>query len=420
MVFRHSNAPLDHFLGSHETRNDASCHLFDKLEGGRRQVSPCGSVGVEGVIDQPLVQRGVLLVAKNCFLGNVLHDAEAPSRASIPPRILPLRQYLSLNLVHGKRQAQAVGHLLQADDPGYLLDIGHAFHQLVTLETVDGADRDEDFAARALNVGDVHDLRESPICRLLLVGIQVLPQTTPASGFPGLLRHSSGPVPVEAIAGSLEFKRDLLFFREVLVVDVLDLRHIANAVGPRQVAARCRSPLSVVELALLLGLRHERFQHRGPDNALLGLFPILLDAVLVVPSDVDVHPVGPDKLCTFSVIGVDEDLVRDPILCHQGFPVSGCVQPTSQLDQHLHIDGDVDGLVSTRTPRLPAMPVPRRHYRQVGVTTQVLPVSHSARKDAHVDDVKEILHVARVVGDFGQRLSACVPGRTPFFACSMV
>ena len=26
----------------------------------------------------------------------------------------------------------------------------------------------------------------------------------------------------------------------------------------------------------------------------------------------------------------------------------------------------------------------------------------------HVNDVKEILHVARMVGDFGQRLSACV------------
>ena len=235
MIFRHSNASLDHFLGSPETRNNASCHLLDKLEGGRRQVSPRGSVGVEGVVDQPLVQRGVLLVAKNCFLGDVLHDPEAPSCASIPPRILPLRQYLSLNLVHGKRHAQAVGHLLQTDDPGYFLDAGHALHEMVTLETVDGADRDEDFAARALNVGDVHDLREAPVGRLLLVGIQVLPQTTPASA--GLLRHSSGPVSVEAIAGGLEFKRDLLFFREVLVVNVPDLRHIANAVGPRHVAA---------------------------------------------------------------------------------------------------------------------------------------------------------------------------------------
>ena len=146
-------------------------------------------------------------------------------------------------------------------------------------------------------------------------------------------------------------------------MNVPDFRHIANAVGPHHVAARCRGPLFVIELTLLVGLCHERFQHWGPDNALLGLLPILLDAVLVIPSDADIHPVRPDKLCTFSVIGVNEDLVRDPILRHQGFPVSGCVQPTSQLNQHLHIDGDVDGSVSTRTPRLPAMPVPRRHYR---------------------------------------------------------
>ena len=42
------------------------------------------------------------------------------------------------------------------------------------------------------------------------------------------------------------------------------------------------------------------------------------------------------------------------------------------------------------------------------MTTRGLPVPHAARKDAHVDDVKEVLHVARVVGDLRQRLSACV------------
>ena len=204
----------------------------------------------------------------------------------------------------------------------------------------------------------MHHLGEAPVCRLLLVGIQVLPQTTPASGFPGLLRHSSGPISVEAVAGSLELKHDLLVLRKIFVDDILDFRDIADAMGPRQVTARRWSPLFVVELAFLLDVGHEGLQHRGTDNALLGLFPVLLDAVLVVPPDTDVHPVGPDKLGTFSVIGVDEDLVRDPILRHQGFPVSGCVQPTSQLDQHLHVDGDVDGSVSTRTPRLPAVPVP--------------------------------------------------------------
>ena len=42
------------------------------------------------------------------------------------------------------------------------------------------------------------------------------------------------------------------------------------------------------------------------------------------------------------------------------------------------------------------------------MTTRGLPVPHAAREDAHVDDVKEVLHVARVVGDLRQRLSACV------------
>ena len=209
----------------------------------------------------------------------------------------------------------------------------------------------------------MHHFGEPPVCRLLPVGVEFLPQTTPASGFPGLLRHSTGPISVEAVASSLELKHDLLVLRKIFVDDILDFRDVADAMGPSQVTARRWSPLLVVGLAFLLEVGHEGLQHRGTDDAFLGLFSVLLDALLVVPPDADVHPVGPDKLGTFSVVGVDEDLVRDPILRHQGFPVSGCVQPTSQLDQPLHVDGDVDGSVSTRTPRLPAMPVPRRHYR---------------------------------------------------------
>ena len=44
----------------------------------------------------------------------------------------------------------------------------------------------------------------------------------------------------------------------------------------------------------------------------------------------------------------------------------------------------------------------------VGVATRGLPVTHSTREDAHVDDVKEVLRATCVVRDFGQRLSACV------------
>ena len=251
MIFWHSNASLDHFLCSFETRNNASCHLLDKLEGGGRQVSPRGSVGVEGVVDQPLVQGVVLLVAQDGFLGNVLHDPESPSCASIPSRVLSLRQDLGLNLVHRKRHAQAAGHLLQSDNSCNLFDIGHALHEVVNLIAVDCTRRDNDLAARAFDIGDVHDLREAPIGRLLLVGVQVLPQSAPATGLPGLLLHSTSPVPVKIIPSSLKLEGDLFLLGEVLVVDVPDLRHVLNSVRPHHVAASSRGPLLVVEFGTL-------------------------------------------------------------------------------------------------------------------------------------------------------------------------
>ena len=96
----------------------------------------------------------------------------------------------------------------------------------------------------------MRDLREAPVGRLLLVGVQVLPKSASATGLPGLLLYRTSPVPVKTIPSSLKFKGDLFLLGEALVLDVPDLGHVSDPVRPHHVAASGRGPLLVVEFAI--------------------------------------------------------------------------------------------------------------------------------------------------------------------------
>ena len=180
---------------------------------------------------------------------------------------------------------------MQSNDPCDLFDVGRALVEVIALIAMDCALRDHDLAAWTLDIGDAHDLREAP-SRLLLVGIQVLPKSAPATGLPGLLLHRTRPVSVETISSRLEFKGNLLILRKVFVEDILDLVDASDPVRPRHVTACSWSPLFVRELTLFVRFGREGFEDRRRVHAVLHVLAKFLDAFLVVPSQADVHAIG--------------------------------------------------------------------------------------------------------------------------------
>ena len=226
----HGNDSLDHLLRPLEAGDDATGHLLDEFEGRRRPGAPSSRVRIEGVVDKALVQGSVLLVPQYGLLRDVFHDSEPSLCATVAMSIFLLGENLSLDLLHHEWNADVIGHLLQPSNSGDFIHVSQVLLQGVALKTVNQAHWVRAMAPFANFIRNMHDLRKAPVARLFLVGIQVLPETTAATGLPGPRLHSASPVPMESVAGRLKIQRNLSALWQVLA-RVLALHGFADAVG---------------------------------------------------------------------------------------------------------------------------------------------------------------------------------------------
>ena len=102
--------------------------------------------------------------------------------------------------------------------------------------------------------------------------------------------------------------------------------------------------LFVIELALFVRFGHEGFDHRRRVHAVLDVLAKFLAALLVVPSQADVHAIGPNESRILRVVRVDDHLVGDPVLRNQGLPASAiCTShPSRQPKKSAHLIERID------------------------------------------------------------------------------